>query len=268
MKILFLFLILVLMDCGTQISAVRSDNADSNSSLQPSPTVKDTNQVQTTVGKLLPLSTEESAKLKEDKFKEEKIQIEKLKDVPEILKKTDFENFSYPFTFSYNRKKISVPLKNGSYEYDIQGGRGWFEFNDVFFSDLTGDNQKEAVVSLTHVSCGGSCDGGSELFYFYSIQNRKLKLQGLIESGSRAYGCSIKSFKLNNKEITIEQFGRCQKNSSENEDNEIACKFCVKDLTVSTYVLDGGTLKKKVGEIISTPEMNVMNYADETYIIE
>lgn len=191
-------------------------------------------------------------------------QNEVFRAIPYEFKMIDFKNFVYPVG------NISVRLKNGELEFnqDKNWGNGWLTFEENFFIDLTGDDKPEAVVFLNEGHCGGSCDGGAEIIYFYSISNERLKLLGQIESGSRAYGCSIKSFKIKNKEITIEQFGRCQKSSSENEDKEYSCKFCVKDLTVSTYFFEGKKLIKKSSNIVSAPEVKIMNYTGETYIIE
>jgi hypothetical protein len=118
------------------------------------------------------------------------------------------------------------------------------------------------------VSCGGSCDGGSEIIYFYSIQNKKPNLLGRIETGNRAYGCSVKSFKVKNKEITIEQFGLCKKNSDDNEDDSYPCKFCVKDSTISTYIFSSNKLNRKSSETVSPPVVNVKNFTGEIYSIQ
>jgi hypothetical protein len=214
------------------------------------------------------LSQIESAKsdVNEEKRNEIKEQNAKFKIVPDEWKQIDFENFTYPTS----RMKGFIHLKNGKFEYSNRkeydehfgsGGNG-------YYVDLVGDSVKEVIIFITDVSCGGSCDGGRELIYFYSIQNKKPILLGRIETGSRAYGCSIKSFKVKNKEITIEQFGRCQKKSDENENKNYICKFCVKDLTVSKYILDGKKPKRTSSEIISTPELDVKNYTDTVYSIE
>src|SRR4051794_8786393 len=66
------------------------------------------------------------------------------KIVPDSFKGTDFKNFSYPYRFSYG-KEIDIPLKDGEYEYEFTDDRGWFTFSDVYFVDLTGDANPEAV---------------------------------------------------------------------------------------------------------------------------
>jgi len=259
MKIHFLFLFLFfLFNCGSQTNnQVKNTSAD--------PTLIADQLLDSNANKFKSIEDAES-ETDEVKRKEIEEKNAKYEIVPDEWKAVNFNNFSYPV----KRMKGFIHLKNGEFEYsnreeyDNQFGEG----GGSYYVDLTGDNVKEAVVFVSAVACGGSCDGGSEIIYFYSMQNKKLGLLGRIESGSRAYGCSLKSFTIKNKEIIIEQFGRCQKDSSKNEDKDYSCKFCVKDLTVSTYIFENRKLKKKFSKIISTPEVEIKNFAGETYSIE
>src|SRR5712692_2695205 len=106
---------------------------------------------------------------------------EEKKKVPAAFKNIDFKNFSYPTSF----KRASIRLKDGTYEYAVRrgGGGDTFDLMDVDYVDLTGDGEKEAVVRLDWVSCGVSCDGGSDLFYFYSIKRGRPVLLSRIEMG-------------------------------------------------------------------------------------
>jgi hypothetical protein len=102
----------------------------------------------------------------------------------------DFNNYTYPYRFSWGRN-VRFALKNSKYEYDLKMERGWFSLKHVYVADVTGDNRPEAIVMLWHVACGVSCDGGSALFYIFSFQNRALKPLWQYETGSLAYGCGL-----------------------------------------------------------------------------
>jgi hypothetical protein len=135
---------------------------------------------------------------------------EKKQDIPPEFIKTDFRNFSYPTSF----RRKSIELKDGTYEFPNRNGAGGdrFDLMDVSYGDLTRSGHKEAVVRLGWVSCGGSCNGGSELFYFYSRVNGKLSLLSRIETGSQGYDCGLKSFELKKQILTLETFRACRFN--------------------------------------------------------
>lgn len=132
---------------------------------------------------------------------------ERENEVPSEFKGVDFKNFAYPSSFESG----SVQLTDGSYEYPRPEGVGGdtFEFRGVDFVDMTGDGKKEAIVQIHWVSCGGSCDGGSHLFYVYSSKQNKPALFWRIESGSTAYGCGLKSLVVDGRKINLELFNEC-----------------------------------------------------------
>ncbi len=156
-------------------------------------------------------------------------------------------------------------MKNGGYVYDFQDDRGWFDFNDVFFVDLTDDGKKEAVVLLWHVSCGASCDGGSGLFYVYSIQQSKTNLLWQFETGGLAYGSGLKSFRVKDKKITIEEFGRCS-DEEQKVNWQCSSKFSAKNVVRITFSFNGKKFVQKSTEALLTPASNVMNYQPEISI--
>lgn len=184
---------------------------------------------------------------------------EKFKVVPDEFKNVDFRNFKYPIARLKNGEHDSRNPKN-----PLAGGQS-ITFDDVYYLDIDGDGKKEAIVFLYIVGCGASCDGGASQIYFYSSKNGETKLLDSIEFGSRADGCSLKSFRIANKKIYIEQFGRCVKSNYE-EDRNYTCKFCVKDLTKTVYFFKNSQLAKESSEIVDTPETNVMNYSSEISI--
>ena len=73
---------------------------------------------------------------------------------------------------------------------------------------------------------------------------------------------------IKDKKIFIDQFGRCAKNSSQEEYQVYSCKFCVKDLTRSVYSIKNSELVRESSEEFETSETNVMNYFAELSINE
>ncbi len=78
----------------------------------------------------------------------------------------------------------------------------------------------------------------------------------------------MKLLKIINKKIHIEQFGRCTKNPSHEENRVYTCKFCVKDLTRSVYSIKNSGLVRESIKEIETSETDVMNYSAEISIDE
>ena len=261
MKILLLVLAMfVLSDCAHLSSMSKDKNLNKNIVLQASPEVK-TTQVEITVGNFTPLSVEESAKIEENKRKDKK----KLENIPDSFKKVDFKNFKYP---AYHWSINIIPLKDGGYEYDYpHSGGEIYGLDAVYYADLTGDTEKEAIVNLSVFSCGGSCDGGSDIFYVYAIKQNKLKLLWHFQTGSLAYGGGLKSFHVKNKKIVVEEFGRC---SSEEEKVNFLCtnKYAGKNVIRLTFGFNRKKIIQESKETIAAPVSNVMNYRAEIIINE
>jgi len=134
-----------------------------------------------------------------------KAQLARFRSIPGNFSEVDFENFSYGSYTSSDLKPLSLNLTDGKMWDDS----GWFNLQDVYYKDLTGDGSPEAIVRILHLRCQGSCDGGADLFYIYSRRNGKLKNIWRYETGSYAYGCGLKSFALGNKQILLELKGPC-----------------------------------------------------------
>src|SRR5687768_9965255 len=116
---------------------------------------------------------------------------------PAEFRDIDFRNFSYPISDGR-----TITLKNGHWEWfeDAALGNVWFDLKSVDYSDVDGDEKKEAVVQLVQVSCGASCDGGAMLFYFFSKTSSRVTLLTTIATGSLAYQeCGLKGFLLSGK---------------------------------------------------------------------
>jgi hypothetical protein len=181
---------------------------------------------------------------------------------PAAFKDIDFRNFLYVTSL-----RPSLRLQDGNFEYaNPEGGGDTVELAGVSYVDLTGDGKEEAVVELLQVSCGGSCDGGSHLFYFYSSHNSKPKPVWRFETGSLGYGCGLKSFVVRKRQMTLETFNNCRFNGpvleSSFDPNETGDdKFRAVSFTRLVLEFDGKTFAPTKRELFPYPEGDVRNYS-------
>ena len=185
--------------------------------------------------------------------------------VPVNFTDIDFSHWSYGL-YRFGEKKFILGLSQGQREYPAEEGGGGeiFSLDDVFYTDITGDGKKEAIVMLSHVQCGGSCDGGSDLIYIY--ENRKGGTPRKIweyETGSMAYGCGLKSFTVSNKKLALEMFGHCWQAASSFEGS---AKFFIRDLTRTVFHYNGRRFVKASTQITAAPPTDLRNYIREVHI--
>lgn len=191
---------------------------------------------------------------------------EQFRRVPARWASVDFKHHSYGVYRLFEGIKINLTLKNGEYEYDFSESRGWFSFSDVYYVDVTGDQIPEAIVNLSHVQCGGSCDGGAALFFIYSINaGGELKQLFRYETGSYAYGCGFKSLTVKGREVRLELFGRCRGPAI---DNPGPAKFLVKDRTRLGFLYVSKGFFATETQIITSDVTDVKNYQAKVYINE
>lgn len=254
MKILTLLIALVLFtSCSNQIAADKL----SDEFLRPTPTINDSNSANSNSFQKI---IDASETVDKKRLEELAIQNEKFAETPEEFKNVNWENFKFG----------NIRLKNGEFqELDKEHAGGTtYSLLSVYYVDLSGDSKKEAIVSLGELSCGGSCGGWSETIYFYSSLNSKPKLLDKIVTGCGSCGCSIKSFKIQDKKIFLEQFGNCIEKTDSDYTNS-SCKFCIKNLTNSTYSFKNNSeLVRESINVTETQVFNVMNYISEVSINE
>jgi hypothetical protein len=188
-------------------------------------------------------------------------------EVPPEFKGIDFKNFSYPTNL---RGKIRLRDGERIYENQEGGGGDTYHFGSIGFADLTGDARKEAVVQLVQVSCGGSCDGGSHLFYFYSLKKHSPLLFWRIETGSTAYQeCGLKSFQLAKRKLALEVFQTCRirgtkfqprAESAENDENCPVTKFSAQTFTWFEFEFRNGKVIPSERKALPYPPCDVKNY--------
>jgi hypothetical protein len=179
--------------------------------------------------------------------------------VPANFSGVDFQNFSYGVYDGYNGTPVNLTLNEGK----MWDASGWFNLEDVYYKDITGDGSPEAIVRLLHLRCNGSCDGGADAFYIYSRRNGKLKNIWRYETGSYAYGCGLRSFTLENKQMLVELFGRCGSDAMVFPGPRA---FMVEDLTLVHFEFDGTGFKTKMVRYIPQQLRNVKNWKPEIRI--
>jgi len=184
--------------------------------------------------------------------------------IPENFRHVDFGNHSYGLYSSRNAanaKVIGLTLRDG--ELQLPKNSGWFELKDVYYRDFTRDGKPEAIVRLSHVECGGSCDGGSDLFYIYTQRNGQLETLWQYETGSYAYGCGLRSFTVSGRQLVLELFGRCPEQRTEDPSTS---KFLTKNLTFLLFEFDGRGFERKMTEYFDSSTVNVKNYEPSIHI--
>ena len=186
-------------------------------------------------------------------------ELDRFRVIPRNFMEIDFNYFSYGVYMGSDGKLLNLTLSEGK----MWDASGWFNLQDVYYKDITGDGSPEAIVRLLHLRCNGTCDGGSDVFYIYSKRNGKLKNIWRYETGSYAYGCGLKSFTLSNKQIVVELFGRC---ASQVTSDPGPSKYMVEDLTFMLFEFDGGRFQTKTIEYIPEPMRSVKNWEPEIWI--
>jgi hypothetical protein len=205
-----------------------------------------------------------------DRANKDSNKAEAKEDVPPTFHTVDFKNLSYPISWKHQ----TIPLKDGHVEYFAHKylGNGWFDFEGVDYIDLTGDKNREAVVRLHWVSCGASCDGGSHLFYFYSIKRGKLRLLSRLETGSLAYDCALKSFDLSKRELTLELFRTCRFNQNSFVEagamtwEDRGGKYIAQTVTRFNLVFVGTRFVLKRREVLRNSEEDIGNYRSRVIV--
>jgi len=184
---------------------------------------------------------------------------EKFRAVPANFSDVDFQNFSYGVYAGSNGTPVNLILNEGK----MWDASGWFNLEDVYYKDITGDGSPEAIVRILHLRCNGSCDGGADAFYIYSRRNGQLKNIWRYETGSYAYGCGLRSFTLENKEMLVELFGRCDSDAMVYPGPRA---YLVEDLTLVHFKFDGTGFRTKAIQYIPHPVRNVKNWKPEIRI--
>ncbi|HKG47599.1 MAG TPA: hypothetical protein VKB02_12770 [Pyrinomonadaceae bacterium] len=180
---------------------------------------------------------------------------EKSRAVPKNFRDVDFENHSFGFYRLSNGTEIELTLYMSALR--LPDDLGWFSLKDVYYKDVTGDGTAEAIVRLSHVECDAASCEGADMFYIYTLRDGKLSTIWQYETGTRAYGCGLKSLTVVGKQLLLELFGRCPYQATE---NPRPSKFVVKDLTVILFAFDGRGFARESIQFFPTALTDVRNY--------
>lgn len=170
-------------------------------------------------------------------------------------------------TRSYGNYQLSEGLNRDLVLIDGQfrefgASQHWFDLDDVFYTDLTGDGSPEAIVMMTHLQCGTRCDGGKNLIYIYS-QNYPMQEILKYESGSGMEGCSLKSFTVKKRRLTLELFGHCPQPAGATSDFVRRETY---DVTRIEFFFNGKQLVPKPSAFLTLPDRNEVSYGVEVLI--
>ena len=182
--------------------------------------------------------------------------------VPSNFKGIDFDNRSYGDYRSSNGVNRELVLANGAFR-EFGDTSQWFNLNDVFYTDLTGDGMPEAIVMMTHIECTPNCDAGRNLLYVYS-QNDGLKEILKYESGSGYQGCSLKSLTVKNGRMAFELFGHCPNPKP----SSILDVHDTYDLTRVAFSFDGKKLVQNGKTFLTVPNRSEVTYGVDVRITD
>lgn len=188
---------------------------------------------------------------------------EAFRTVPANFRGLDFASRSYGDYRLSNGTIRDLVLIDGQFR-EFGDSQHWFDLNDVFYTDLTGDGIPEAIVMLTHIECDRICDGGKNLIYVYSMNPR---LQEILkyESGSGMQGCSLKSLTVENKQLTVDSFGKCPPASGIIND---FVRYETYDLTRTEFAFNGKRLVTKKKTFLTLPNNQEVSYGVDVRISE
>jgi len=189
---------------------------------------------------------------------------ERFRVVPSNFKGSDFWTRSYGNYKLSDGTKRELVLVDGKFR-DFGNSSNWFDLSDVFYTDLTGDGTPEAIVMITHLECGRTCDGGKTLIYIYSHRYGVLHEILKYESGSGLEGCSLKSLIVKNERLSLDLFGRCPKAGDPQEfiTHESDKTY---NLTRLDFAFDGLLLTQKNRTVRMVPNRNEVSYGVEVRI--
>ena len=178
--------------------------------------------------------------------------------------KVDFKNLTYPKIW----EKGSVKLKNGCYGKEFTVPGLWVErysLESIEFVDFNNDGVDEALIELDFFSAGGS-SGVSENFLVYNLKDKKLNLLWKIATGARAY-CGTKEYKLKDKQIILELFGKCtlKSNGAFDDKGKHTYDYSAFEYTRFVFGWSGNKFGVKSREIFPFPENDIKEYPNNKY---
>ena len=166
------------------------------------------------------------------------------------IRKIDFKNFTYPWYPSdyrppHGERKIS--LRNG--EMKVEAARStdrvWASLTNVSYASLTGDDQEQAIVTVT---TNFDPNGSVDCIFVYTLQGNKPKLLWSHETGDRANG-GLRSLRVEDSYLVVEQYDiKFDWAKGSYEEGTALC--CPKRFIRSHYRWNGKRLQKSKSETL------------------
>ena len=175
--------------------------------------------------------------------------------VPSNFRGIDFATRSYGNYRLSNGANRELVLVDGQFR-EFSESSHWFDLDDVFYTDLTGDGSPEAIVMMTHLECGSKCNGGKNLLYVYS-QDQPLNEILKYESGSGMEGCSLKSLTVKNRQLSLELFGRCPQPAGTSREQVRRETY---DVTRLDFFFNGKQLVPRNKTFLTVPDDHEVTY--------
>lgn len=119
------------------------------------------------------------------------------------IEQVDFKNFTYTGPADY---PVTFTLKNGEKSYVPNSGGApeeGYSLGDIYYSDLTGDGEKDAVVIIS-IQTGGSAL--PNLVFVFAINGTQPKEIWKFVTGDRADG-GLKNIAFQDGNLIVELFG-------------------------------------------------------------
>ena len=184
--------------------------------------------------------------------------------VPTNFKGLDFATHSYGDYQLSDGTNRHLVLIDGKFR-DFGDASNWFDLNDVFYTDLTGDGKPEAIVMITHLECGRTCDGGKNLLYVFSQKSGVVNQILKYESGSGLEGCSLKSLVVKNGRLSLDLFGRCPQPAGTSQEFVTQETY---NLTRLDFSFNGTELVQKNKTVLLVPNRHEVSYGVEVRITD
>lgn len=166
------------------------------------------------------------------------------------IRRIDFKNFTYPwyptdYTPAHGERKIT--LRDGEMKVDAvkNTDRLWASLANVSYADLTGDDQEEAIVTVT---TNFDPNGSVACIFIYTSRGGKPSGLWSHETGDRANG-GLRSVRVEGLDLVVEQYDiKFDWAKGSYEEGTALC--CPRRFIRSRYRWDGERFEKSKSEAL------------------
>jgi hypothetical protein len=171
----------------------------------------------------------------------------------DLIRAVDFRNFTYPWYptgYVPPHGKRTTILQDGKIIVEKDAKKNienvYLSLANVFYTELTGDDQEEAVVTISGVVTFNS---GAGCVFIYTLRDERPKLLWKHEIGDRADG-GLRSLRIENKNLVIEEYEiKFDYSEGRYEDGTGLC--CAKRYVRSYYSWNGKRFRKIKSDVLA-----------------